>query len=202
MYEEDIESQAPDQSLRKTLNGKFSRYDYVGIKNPLKRQFIWAVALEQNEVLGMSPADGMNEAQMARQSGGTFLPGDSVERGKTKITRVVLEPGEKKMVIGEAAYVVIPRMFSALVREKYGNDKSALAKLRSPSIQRELIPLIMDGPVVNNVGEAMNTFVNEKMSKIEGFTDVQVKPQTGFNNPEVLAKAKATREANKAAKTL
>lgn len=199
--EEEVISQAPDQSLRKKLNGMFSRYDYVGVTNPLKKQFVWAVALEQNEILGMSPADGMNEAQMARNAGGTFLPGDSLERTKTKITRVVLESNEKRMIIGEAAYVVVPRLFSALVREKYGNNKAALAKLRSPSIQAELIPQIVSGPIVNNVGEAMQTYVNEKMSKIEGFTDVQTKP-TGFSDPAVLAKAKATREANKAAKAL
>lgn len=199
--EEEVISQAPDQSLRKKLDGMFSRYDYVGVKNPLKKKFVWAVALERNEIINMSPGDGMNEAQMAKRSGGTFLPGDSVERSTTKITRVVLEPGEQRMVIGEAAYVVVPRLFSALVRETYGNSKAALAKLRSPSIQAQLIPQIVSGPIVDNVGEAMQTFVNEKMSKIEGFTDVQTKPK-GFNDPAVLAKAQATREANKAAKTL
>lgn len=193
---EEVQSLAPDQSLRKKLDKMFSRYDYVGVSNPLKKQFVWAVALEQNEILGVSPADGMNEAQMARQSGGTFLPGDSLERNKTKITRVVLEPGERRMIVGEAAYVVIPRLYSALIREKYGNDKSSLAKLRSPSIQAELIPTIAVGPIVDNVANAMQTFVNERVSKLEGFTDVQVKPK-GFSDPEVLAKAQATRAANR-----
>ncbi len=202
--EEELLSQAPDQSLRVKLNGMFSRYDYVGVKNPLKTPFTWAVALEQNEIVGMAPSDGMNEAQMAKNNGGSFLPGDSVTRGRSKITRVVLEPGQKRMVIGEAAYVVVPRLFSALVREKYGTSKAGLAKLRNPSIQAELIGQIVEGPIVNNVGDAMQTYVNEKMEKIEGFTDVQVNPPkaTGFSDPAVLAKAKATREANKAAQTL
>lgn len=187
--EEEILSQAPDQSLRVKLNGMFSRYDYVGIKNPLKKPFSWAVSLEQNEIVSVGMSDGMNEAQMARQNGGAFLPGDSVTRGTTKITRVVLEPSEKRMIIGEAAYVVVPRLFSALVREKYGTSKSGLAKLRNPSIQSELIKEIVDGPVINNINEAMQTYVNEKMNKIEGFTDVQVAP-------------KATRESKKTEQAL
>lgn len=195
------QSQAPDQSLRKKLNGMFTRYNYVGVKNPLKKPFVWAVALEQNEVLGMSPADPMNEEQMAQKAGGTFLPGDSVTRNQQRITRVTLQPGEKKMITGEAAYVIVHRLFTALVREKYGTSKSGLAKLRNPSIQGELLKEIVVGPVIDNVGQAVQTYVNKEMEKIEGFTDVQTKP-TGFNDPAVLAKAKATREANKAAKAL
>lgn len=198
---EDVQqSQAPDGSLRKKLNGMFTRYDYVGVQNPLKVPFVWAVALEQNEILGMNQADPMNEEQMARKAGGTFLPGDSVTRSQQRITRVTLQPGEKKMIIGEAAYVVAPRLFSALVREKYGANKVGLARLRNPTTQNELLPLIIAGPVINNVAQAMQTYVNNEMSKIEGFTDVQTKP-SGFNNPDVQAKARATREANKAAKT-
>lgn len=195
------DNQAPDQSLRKKLNGMFSRYNYVGVKNPLKKPFLWAVALEQNEVLGMSPADTMNEERMAQSKGGSFLPGDSVTRGQQKITRISLEPGEKKMITGEAAYVIVPRIFSALVRERYGTTKSALAKLRNPSIQAVLVKEIVTGPVIDNIGQAVQTFVNKEMEKQidSGFSDVQTKP-SGFSDPAVLAKAKATREANKAAK--
>lgn len=194
------ESQAPDQSLRKTLNKMFSRYDYVGVTNPLKEKFVWAVALEQNEIIGMSPADPMDEGKMAQSQGGSFLPGDGPTRNQQRITKFTLEPGEKKMLPGEAAYVIAPRLFSALVRQKYGTTKAGLARLRNPTTHRELLPGIITGPVVNNVGQAVQTYVNEQMGKIEGFTDVQTKPK-GFNDPAVLEKARATREANKAART-
>lgn len=187
---------APDQSIRVKLNTMFSRYNYVGIRNILKTPLEQTVALEQNEMLGMSPGDAMNEERMAQSQGGTFLPGDGATRHLTKITKYIMQPGEKKMVIGEAAYVLVARIFNAYVREKYGTDKAALAKLRSPSIQAEFIPKIVEGPIINNVGEAMQTYVNEKMTELEGFTDVQVKPK-GFADPEVRAKAQATRDANK-----
>jgi hypothetical protein len=222
MQENEQQIQSPDQSLRKKLNGMFTRYNYVGVKNPLKITFSWAVALEQNEILGMDQAEAMNEERMAQSSNGTFLPLDGVVRGRQKITRVVLQPNEKKMIPGEAAYVVVPRLFHALVREKYGTTKSALAKLRNPTIQAQLIPLIVEGPVINNIGQAMQTYVNTEMKKVEGFTDVQTQPANvmtspietvphistetapalkGWANPEVQAKAKATREARKAAAT-
>lgn len=199
-FEEFGQSQAPDQSLRKMLNKMFSRYDYVGVQNPLKKSFTWFVALEQNEIVGMSPADPMNEERMAQQQGGSFLPGDAATRTQQRVTKITLEPGEKRMLAGEAAYVIAPRLFSALVREKYGTEKVGLARLRNPSTQKELLPLIVPGPVVNNVGQAVQTYVNEQMGKIEGFTDVQTKPK-GFSDPSVLEKARATREANKAART-
>lgn len=199
-FEEFNQPQTPDQSLRKTLNKMFSRYDYVGVSNPLKGQFTWVVALEQNEIIGMSQADPMDEGKMAQSQGGTFLPGDGATRVQQRVTKVVLKPGEKRMIPGEAAYVVVPRLFNALVRQKYGTDKPALARLRNPSTQKELLPSIVTGPVVNNVGQAVQTYVNEQMGKIEGFTDVQAKPK-GFNDPAILEKAKATREANKAART-
>lgn len=166
----------PDQSLRKKLNGMFSRYDYVGIKNPLKTPFTWRVALEQNEIINMSPGDPMNEERMAQTAGGTFLPGDSVVKQQQKITQIVLAPGEKKMIIGEAAYVIVPRIYNAYCREKYGATKAGLARLRNPATQDEHITLIVDGPIIDNVGQAMQTFVNDKMSEIEGFTDVQTNP--------------------------
>lgn len=198
-FDEFNQSQAPDQSFRKMLNKMFSRYDYVGVTNPLKKQFTWAVALEQNEIIGMSPADPMNEERMAQQQGGSFLPGDAPTRAQQRITKFTLESKERRMIPGEAAYVIAQRLFNALVREKYGTNKAALARLRNPNTQTELLPLIVTGPVVNNVGQAVQTYVNEQMGKIEGFTDIQTKPK-GFNDPEVLAKARATREANKAAK--
>lgn len=176
---DEFQQDRPDQSLRQKLNKMFSRYDYVGVKNPLKTEFTWRVALEQNEIIGMSPGDPMNEERMAQTAGGTFLPGDSVTKMQQKITQITLKPGEKRMIIGEAAYVVVPRLFNALCREKFGTQKSGLARLRNPSTQDELIPVIVDGPVINNVGQAMQTFVNQKMDEIEGFTDVQANPPAG-----------------------
>lgn len=196
----DVTSSQPDQSLRKRLNRMFSRYDYVGIQNPLKAPFVWAVALEQNEIVGMSPADQVNEESWSRKEGSTFLPGDSVTRNQQRITKITLQPGEKRMLPGEAAYVIAPRLFNALVREKYGTTKAGLARFRNPTVQGELIQQIVVGPVINNIGQAMQTYVNKEMGKIEGFTDVQTRPK-GFRDPEVIAKARATREANKAAKT-
>lgn len=190
------ESVAPDQSLRKTLNKRFNRYNWVGVRNPLKVDFKWRVALEENEILDFRAGDPMNEEKMAQSSGGTFLPGDSTVRQQSKIVEVNLKPAEQRMIVGEAAYVVIPRIYNALVRERFGATKTGLAKLRNPSVQVELLKEILVGPIINNVGQAMQTFVNEKMGEIEGFSDVQTKK--GFSNPEVLAKAQATRNANKA----
>lgn len=180
----------------------FSRYDYVGIKNILNKDFEWLVALEQNEILGMSPADNMNEESMAQRVGGQFLPGDSVVKSTSRVTKVVIKKDEKKMIIGEGAYVVVQKIFNAYIREKYGNNKAALAKLRNPHIQDQIVPMIVPGPIINNVGQAMQTFVNGQMEKIDNFTDVQTQPNEvkGFKNPATLEKAKATREANKAKK--
>lgn len=199
-YENAVGDQTPDQSLRKKLNGMFSRYNYVGVTNPLKKQFMWAVALEQNEVMGMAQADGMNEERMASSKSGTFLPGDSPTRNQQKITRITIESGQKKMITGEAAYVIVPRIYSAYIREKFGTTKTALAKLRNPTVQAQILKEIVTGPIIDNIGQAVETYVNNEMKRIEGFSDVQTKP-TGFNDPAVLAKAKATREANKARQT-
>lgn len=194
----------PDRSVREQLNTLFTRYDFVGIKNPLDEEFKWPVALEQNEIVSVNPGDPMNEERMAQRSGGTFLPGDSTVRQQGKQVIVTLKAGERRMVIGEAAYVVVPRIFNALVRSKYGTTKAGLARLRNPATQRELLKEIVVGPVINNVEGAMQTYVNEKLKdSVEGFSDVQVDPPKakGFSNPEVLAKAQATRNANKAART-
>ena len=193
------EANAPDQSIRKKLNSMFNRYNYVGITNPLKEDFSWPVALEQNEIVNVLPGDPMNEELMAKKSGGTFLPGDSTTRAQQKIVKVNIAASQKRMISGEAAFVVVPRLFSALVREKYGASKSGLAKLRNPSIQDELIKQIVTGPLINNVADAMQTYADERMKQIEGFSDVQVNPPKGFSDPVVLAKAQATRNANKAA---
>jgi hypothetical protein len=190
-------STAPDQSIRKKLNKMFNRYNWIGIQNPLKKDFTWRVALEENEILDFKPGDPMNEEKMAQTAGGTFLPGDSTFRVQTKMVEVNLKSGEKRMISGEAAFVVAPKLFGMLVRERYGNDKAGLAKLRNPLMQDQLLKEIVVGPKIDNVGQAMQTFVNEKMGEIEGFTDIQTKPK-GFSNPEVLAKAQATRNANKA----
>lgn len=199
-YENAVGDQTPDQSLRKKLNGMFSRYNYVGVSNPLKKDFMWAVALEQNEVLGMNQAEGMNEERMSQAGSGTFLPLDGATRSQQKITRISIESGKKKMITGEAAYVIVPRIYSAYIREQFGTTKTALAKLRNPTVQAQILKEIITGPVIDNIGQAVETYVNKEMEKIEGFSDVQTKP-TGFNDPAVLAKARATREANKARQT-
>lgn len=194
------ESSAPDQSIRSKLNKMFNRYNWVGVKNVLDVDFSWPVALEQNEIVDFAPGDPMNEERMSQAGRGTFLPGDGTTRANSKIVKVNLKSGERRMIMGEAAYVVVPRLFNALVRKRYGTDKTSLAKLRNPSIQSALLKEIVVGPVINNVGEAMQTFVDDKMKSIEGFSDVQANPSKGFSNPEVLAKARATRDANKSAK--
>ena len=183
------QSQAPDGSLRKKLDGMFDRHNYVGVKNPLDKTFMWAVALEQNEIVGMAQTDGMNEQRMAESGSGTFLPGDAATR-TNRITKVELEKGETKMLTGEAAYVIVPRLFSALVRQKYGTDKNGLARLKNPTTQRDLLKEIVVGPIINNVGEAMQTYVNKELqSKINGFTDVQTKPSTVAKATSDTAKA-------------
>lgn len=193
------EASAPDQSIRKKLNGMFNRYNWIGVTNVLDKDFSWPVALEQNEIVNVLPGDPMNEEKMAQSAGGTFLPGDSTTRQQQKIVRVNIKAGEKRMISGEAAFVVVPRIFTALIRQRYGTDKAGLAKLRNPSIQAELLKEIVTGPLINNVGEAMQTYADDKMRAIEGFSDVQVNPPRGFSDPAVLAKAQATRNANKAA---
>ena len=188
-----------DRSVREKLNGMFSRYDYVGVVNILKVPFEWSVALEQNELLGSSPTDGMNEQRMASSQSGSFLPGDSITKVQQKITKFTLQPGEKRMIIGEAAYVIVPRIFNAHIREQFGSTKSSLAKLRNPAVHDEIIPKIAVGPIINNVADAMQTYVNNEVEKIENFTDIQTKPK-GFSDPAVLAKAQETRRVNQAKK--
>lgn len=183
-----------EQSLRSRLNKLFSRYNYVGIRNILSTPFNWTIALEQNEIISMSEGDTVNEEQWARNKSGKFLPGeDAVIRGKTKLVTYKLEPGEKKMVIGEAAYVLIDKIYTMYIKEKYvpkpqagtlpdpralALTKAGLAKLRNPQEQDKLIPQILVGPVINNVDQALQTYVNTQMDKLEGFSDVQV------NKPE------------------
>lgn len=209
---EEYQTAAPDKNIREQLNGMFTRYDYVGVVNPLKTEFAWQVALEQNEIVNVNQADPMDEGRMAQQAGGTFLPGDSTVRQRGKLVVVRLAPGEKRMIPGEAAYVVVPRIFNALVRSRFGATKAGLARLRNPSTQTELLKEIVVGPLVNNIGDAIQTYADTQMRNIEGFTDVQVNPPTtpepltvipakpkGFSDPAVLAKAQATRNANKAA---
>ena len=197
------EASQPDQSVRSKLNKMFSRYDYVAVFNPLKVDFEWSVALEQNEIVNMGQGE-MNEERMAQSVAGQFMPNDGVTRAQTKVVKVSIKAGQKRMLPGEAAYVVVPRIFDAYVHEKFGFDKVGFARLRNPATQTELLKEIVVGPIVNNVAAAMETYVNEKMGNIqEGFSDVQVEPTTvskGFSDPAVLAKAQATRAANQAAK--
>lgn len=190
-------SNQPDKSVRSKLNTMFSRYNWVGIKNVLGEDFSYPVALEQNEILDMRDGDPMNEEQMSQKVGGTFLPGTSTLRNNSKLVKVNIRSGERRMIMGEAAYVVVPKIFSALVRKRYGATKQGLAKLRNPHVQEELLKEIVVGPIINNVGEAMQTYVNDKIKDLDGFTDVQATAPKGFANPEILAKAKATRDANK-----
>lgn len=177
-----------EQSLRARLNTMFSRWNYVGIKNILKTPFEWKVALEQNELLGMTQG-GMREKEMLENVSGTFLPGDAaVTRQKTRVVPYSLQPGEKKMVLGEAAYILVDKIFRAYIKEKYVPTpepgalptpmdaqlrKAGLAKLRNPAEQDKILKLIIVGPIVKNVESAVETFVQGQMDTIEGFTDVQ-----------------------------
>lgn len=195
--DEYTDSVAPDQSIRSKLNKMFNRYNWVGVRNVLDADFSWPVALEENEIVDFSPGDPMNEERMALSKSGSFSPGDGPTRHNSKRVMVNIKKGEKRMIMGEAAYVVVPRIYSALVRTRFGSSKAGLARLRNPQTQAELLKEIVVGPVINNVGEAMQTYVNDKMRDIEGFSDVQVAPLKGFSNPEVLAKAQATKDANK-----
>lgn len=173
-----------EKSLRKRLDETFSRYNYVGIKNPGKEKFEWTVALEQNEILNMSPADSMSEDQMARKGGGSFLPGDGATKERTRLVSYVLAPGEKKMVPGEAAYVLIPRLIHTCIREKYGSDKAGLSKLSVPTYQDEFLNQILVGPIVRNVGDVLNEFSSKIDSKIQdGFTGVEAEEQTDVKKP-------------------
>lgn len=186
-----VEQSAPDQSVRKQLNRMFSRYNYVGVKNILKEEFAWPVALEQNEIIDFSQGDPMNEERMAQSSSGTFLPGEAAVKQKQKLVKVILKAGETRMIVGEAAYVVVPRIFNALVRERFGTTKSGLARLRNPQTQKELLAEIVVGPKINNVGEAMQTFVDEKLSTLnKEFSDVQAEPpKTRVKNAEAKQSA-------------
>jgi hypothetical protein len=186
-----------EQSLRERLNKMFTRWNYVGVRNILSVPFEWKVALEQNELIGMSPG-GMNEDEMLKQKGGAFLPSDAVVRGKTKVVPYTLQPGEKKMIIGEAAYVIIDKIFRMYVKEKYvpaadpqtppttfeaQRRKAGLAKLRNPLEQDRILKMILVGPIINNVEAAVQTFAQEQMNKLEGFTDVQTSPSE-LDKPE------------------
>lgn len=176
-----IQEQTPDQSVRKLLNKMFTRVDYVGVKNITKKPFVWVVALEQNEFVNLQQNDPMQEDKMAAQGGGTFLPNEAVTRNQQRVTKYELKPGEKKMIIGEAAYVIAQQIFNKAVREKYTSSKAGLARLRNPVTQKELLGKIIEGPIINNVGDAMNTYVNDKMNDIENakFSDVQTAPPAG-----------------------
>jgi hypothetical protein len=164
-----------DKSLRQRLNETFNRYHYVGIKNVLETPFVWTVALEQHEILNMNPADSISEDQMAKGKGGAFLPGDAATKQQQRVVSYKLAPGEKKMVPGEAAYVLVTRLYRAAMREKYGSDKAGLSKLGVPSYMDEMLPKIIVGPIVKNVSEVLNDFVGSLDERIadSGFTDVQ-----------------------------
>lgn len=161
-----------ERTLRERLNDMFSRYHYVGICNITQQPFQWTVALEQNEILNMDPADQLSEDNMARKGSGQFLPGDAVTKQRQKVVSYELKPGEKKMVPGEAAYVLIDKIFRAAIREKYGNDKSGLSKLAVPSYQDEMLKKIIVGPVIKNVGQVLNDFVDDIQNNLEGFSQV------------------------------
>jgi hypothetical protein len=192
-----------EQSLRERLNGMFSRWNYVGISNPLKTAFDWKVALEQNELIGMS-AGGMKEDDMIKNVSGTFLPRDAVTKSKTRVVPYTLQPGEKKMVIGEAAYILIDKLFRAYIKEKYvpapapgempsqfdaQRRKAGFAKLRNPVEQDKVLKLILVGPIINNVEDAVQTFVNDKME--EAFTDVQTTQEQASGGSKAKTTAKA-----------
>lgn len=167
--------QSTEKSLREELNGKFNRYHFVGIKNITKEPFIWSVALEENEILDMSPADNLNEQQMIQKGGSAFLPGDGATKRPGKLVEYTLQPGERKMVPGEAAYVLIPRLIHFALREKYGAGKSAIAKFAQPVAREEMLSQILVGPIVRNVAQVMNEVANQLQNSItdDGFLDVK-----------------------------
>ncbi len=165
-----------DKSLRARLNETFNRYNYVGIKNPLKEEFKWPVALEQNEILNAMPGESPTNEDMARKGGGSFLPSDGITREKTRLIEYVIAPGERKMVPGESAYVLVPRLVSKYIRAKYGSGKAGLSKMQVPFYQDEALKEILVGPIVNNVAQVINEFASQLDSKIEdGFSSVEAK---------------------------
>lgn len=170
-----MQPQAQEQSLRQKLNSMFNRYHFVGIKNITKEQFKWTVALEQNEILDMAEADSLSEQQMAKQGGGSFLPGDAATKRPGKLVEYSLAPGEKKMIPGEAAFVLIPRLINFSIREKYGSDKQGLSKFSIPSFRDEMLDQILVGPIVRDVAEVMNEVVGKLQSNItqDGFNAVE-----------------------------
>lgn len=178
-----------DKSLRERLNEMFSRYNYVGICNVTAKTFKWTVALEQNEILNMGPSDQMSEEEMTRKGGDSFLPMDGVMKKQSKVVEYVLEPGEKKMVPGEAAYVLVDKLYKAAIAEKYGEGKEGLSKIVVPSYQDEIIPDIVCGPIIKNVGQVLNDFVGNLQENLEGFSNVEVaekkndKPETTRTKP-------------------
>lgn len=163
-----------DKTLRERLNEMFSRYNYVGLCNITSKPFKWTVGLEQNEILNMGPADTMAEDEMARKGGGSFLPGDGVTKKQSKIVEFELQPGEKKMVPGEAAYVLVDKLYKAAVKEKYGSGKEGLSKINVPTFQDELVPKIVVGPIIRNVGQVLNDFVENMQENLEGFSNIDV----------------------------
>lgn len=168
-----------EKTLRKRLNETFSRYHIIGIKNPTKETFKWTVALDRNEILNMAPTDNLSEDRMAREGEGSFLPLDGTTKQYTRLVEYTLAPDEKKMVPGEAAYVLIPRLISKGIREKYGSGKVGLSKLNVPSFQDEFLNKIIVGPIVKDVEEVMNEFSSQIESKLEGFNDVKAKQPAG-----------------------
>lgn len=175
-----------EKSIRERLNEMFTRYNYVGICNITSQPFKWTVALEQNEILNMGPADHMSEDEMSRKTSGSFLPTEGVMRQKQKVVEYSLEPGEKKIVPGEAAYVLIDKIFRFAIREKYGSDKSGLSKLVVPKYQDEMLPKIIVGPVVKNVGQVLNDFIGNMQDNIEGFSSVQAYEPPTLNTDSIM----------------
>lgn len=190
-----------DKTIRERLNGMFSRYSFVGIRNITKQPFSWTVALEQYEIVKMSPGDDMDEAMMARRKSGSFLPGESTPtREGTKVVRYDLAPGERKLVAGEAAYVLVDKIFTAKILEEFGNGREGYGKLRVPMYIDKYLPLIIPGPIVNNVADALQGVLEKSIDKLNstdlaqqlndtGFTDIQAKqsiPQPAVLDNEAL----------------
>jgi hypothetical protein len=170
-----------EKSIRATLDQMFSRFHYVGIQNILDTDFEWTVALEKNAIIGTSEADSTSDANMAARVGGSFTAKPIPTTGKTRITRITIKKGQRRMLSGEAAYVIVPRLFTAYVREKYVTPyqgqpirvKAGLAKLRSPSVQKEVLSKILIGPIVKDVEEAMELFVSEKLQDMDKLVEVK-----------------------------
>ena len=129
--------------------------------------------IEVDDNVGLIAVVGEGMRGSAGLAGRIFT---AVSREQVKLVTYELQPGEKKMLIGEAAYVIIDKIYTLYCKGKYGTDKMGMAKIRNPQVQEEMLKFILVGPIITNVEDKLQTYVEEEVSRIEGFTDVQTEP--------------------------